>query len=389
MDLSKENLCPHYENCGGCNTQHLPYKQQLEEKKAMVLDLFSKNDLPTNNYEGIIPSPSNFNYRNKMEFSFGDLEKDGELQLGMHPRGRRFDVVTVDQCKLVDEDFGLILETILRFARKNEFTKYHIKTRNGFLRNLIIRKGFYTGEILINLVTTSQNNHDFQQLTEQLKNLQLKGRIVGFLQTINDDYSDTINCDKLITHLGRDYYYDKLLDTEFKIKVFSFFQPNTRGAEKIYEVAQKYLGQVANKTVFDLYCGAGTIAQTIAKNANKVIGIEIVEEAVAMARENAKQKQLTNFAYIAGDILNIISEINDQPDVIIIDPPRPGIHPKVLDEIIDFKSPEIIYISCNPKSLVRDLIPLTETGYQIKSFTNIDMFPHTKHLETVVHLVKA
>jgi 23S rRNA (uracil-5-)-methyltransferase RumA len=323
-----------------------------------------------------------------MEFSFGDLKIGGELQLGMHPRGKRFDVVTVDHCLLVDSDFRIILAEILDYCRKNDFKKYHIKRREGFLRNLIIRKGINTGEVIVNLITTSQQNHDFSILSEKINNLNLEGQLVGFIQTINDDYSDQVSCDEMKIYHGREYFYDKLLDKKFKIDSLSFFQTNTKGAEILYSQAGEYIENAKNEVVYDLYCGAGTISQTIAEKADKIYGIEIDKNAVKRAKENAELNGIHNTEYHAGDVLKEIDNINDKADLIIIDPPRPGINPKALNKIAKIDADTILYISCNPKSLARDIKELKIHNYKLDRFRAVDMFPHTKHLEVISILRK-
>lgn len=376
-------LCIHYDRCGGCSIQEIPYKKQLKNKKEKLLKIFKDKRLDIEKFEEIIPSPEIYEYRNNMEFSFGDLKKEGKLQLGMHPRGKRYDVITVDQCLLVDQDFKDILSTILKYCRKNNFKKYHIKLREGFLRNLVIRKGLNTGEVIANLVTTSQTEHDFSPLKKQLRNLELKGELVGFVQTINDDYSDQVSCDEMKIYHGRNYLYEKLLNNKFKVDSLSFFQTNTSGAELLYSEAAKYIGSAEDKVVYDLYCGTGTISQSIAKKADKIYGIEIDNSAVKRAEENAEINQIQNAKYIAGDVLKEIEKIKEKSDLIIIDPPRPGINPKALDKIAAAGAKEILYISCNPKSLARDLKALKSSNYELEKFKAIDMFPHTDHMELI------
>lgn len=384
-----KDLCVHYDRCGGCSIQEVPYSEQLENKKNTLLEIFNENEIEVKTFEGILASPDIYEYRNNMEFSFGDLKKGGKLQLGMHPRGRRYDVITVDQCLLVDRDFRDILSTILNYCRANDFKKYHIKLRDGFLRNLVIRKGINTGEVVANLITTSQIEHDFSPLTEELKALDLKGELVGFVQTINDDFSDQVSCDEMKIYHGRNYFYDELLDNKFKIDSLSFFQTNTRGAELLYSEAEKYISSAKDRVVYDLYCGAGTISQTIAADAAKVYGIEIDQDAAARAAENAEINNVQNTEYIAGDVLEKINEIDQSPDLLIIDPPRPGINPKALTKIAAAGAAEILYISCNPKSLARDLKELENHNYKLEKFKAVDMFPHTKHLEVITLLKKS
>jgi 23S rRNA (uracil-5-)-methyltransferase RumA len=386
--LEIEAKCPHYGECGGCSQQSIEYKLQIDNKGKQVKKLLDENGIEDYKFLGIEPSPSIFEYRNKMEFSFGDLERDGQLQLGMHPRARRFDIISVGGCKLVDDDFTLVLTTVLDYFREKGFKKYHIQSREGYLRHLVVRKGLNTGEILINLVTTSQINHDPIELSEKLQKLDYKGELVGFLQTINDDFSDAVKCEELIVHYGRDHYYEELLGLRFKVKPFSFFQPNTFGAEKLYSVVKEFLGDADNKLVYDLYCGTGTIGQIVASKAKEVVGIEIVEEAVEMAKENAQLNGLDNCRFIAGDVLEKIDKLEEKPDLIIIDPPRAGIHPKALPKIINFGCGEMVYVSCNPKTLAPNLKEFQDAGYKIEEVKCVDMFPHTGHVETVARLVK-
>jgi len=384
----KENTCKHYADCGGCSQQSLPYDIQLDYKEKQVKKLFEQNGLDDFHFFGVYPSPDIYEYRNKMEFTFGDLQRDGILQLGLHPRGKRFDIITVENCRLVDNDFRQILYTILKYARDNQLSKYHFKERKGFLRHLVIKKGLNTGEILVNLITTSQSEHDFTDLLDKLQEIKYKGKLVGFLQTINDDFADAVKCDYIITHSGRSYYYEELLGLKFKVTPFSFFQPNTRGAEALYRTVLKFMGDRSKKLVFDLYCGTGTISLIVARKASQVIGIELVEEAVEIARENARINGFNNCEFLAGDVLELIDNLDNKPDIIIIDPPRPGIHPQTLEKILEFNCLEVIYVSCNPRTLVRDLKEFIASGYKLTQVQCIDMFPHTPHIETVVHLKK-
>ncbi len=384
----KEAECEHYQLCGGCNQQSLDYQKQFEKKQAELKKLFAEQGIKDYNLTQFEPSPDVFEYRNNMEFSFGDLKPGGKLQLGMHQRGRQYDVVSVDTCQLVDQDFRQILKTILEHFRNLDYKKYHIKRREGYLRHLVVRKGINTGEILVNLVTTSQREHDFTELANKLTELDYHGELLGFLQTINDDYSDAVQADELRVHYGRDYFYEQLLDYKFKVKPFSFFQTNTKGAEVLYQMVKDLLSGVKDKVVYDLYCGTGSVGLITARDAKKIYGLEVVKEAVEMARENAKLNGIDNCEFIAGDVLETIDELEEKPDVILIDPPRPGVHPKALKKIIATGAQEIIYVSCNPKTLARDLKELRANEYQIAEMKAIDMFPHTPHVESCLKLLK-
>ncbi len=389
-DCEIESLCPHFADCGGCAYQTLPYQKQLELKESQVLRLlqpiFEKQELDKI-FEGIKPSPLQFGYRNKMEFSFGDEYKGGPLALGMHRRGSFYDIVTVRDCRIVDDDYREILSCVLDYFTEQNASFFHRVSHEGYLRHLLVRKAQRTGQILIALVTTSQDEYDLSPLVDRLRALPLSGEITGILHTVNDSVADVIKSDRTDILYGKDYLCEELLGLKFKISQFSFFQTNTLGAEVLYETARDFLGDISSDaTVYDLYSGTGTIAQLLAPVAKKVIGVEIVEEAVVAARENAKLNNLDNCEFIAGDVLKIIDEISDKPDVIVLDPPRDGIHPKALRKIIDFGVERIVYVSCKPTSLCRDLDVFLGGGYMVERVCCVDMFPGTGHVETVCAL---
>ena len=402
------SVCPHFGVCGGCAYQTLPYDKQLELKKGQVRKLltpvFAKQALLdgeaelTDEYvnhifEGIKGSPVQSAYRNKMEFSFGDEVKDGPLSLGMHKRGSFYDIVSVRECQLVDEDYRKILNTTLDYFTQKGTSYYHRMRHEGYLRHLLVRKAQKTGEILIALITTTQEEQDLQPYVDALLALPLQGKITGVLHIKNDSVADVVQSDETVLLYGQDYFYEELLGLKFKISQFSFFQTNSLGAEVLYETAREFLGDISDdgrndKTVFDLYSGTGTIAQLLAPVAGRVIGVEIVEEAVKAARENAKLNNLNNCEFIAGDVLKVIGDIKEKPDFIVLDPPRDGIHPKALQHIIDYQVDRIVYISCKPTSLARDLDIMIEQGYRMERVVAIDQFPGTGHVETVVLLSK-
>ena len=400
------SVCPHFGVCGGCAYQTLPYDKQLELKKGQVRKLltpvFAKQALLdgeaelTDEYvnhifEGIKGSPVQSAYRNKMEFSFGDEVKDGPLSLGMHKRGSFYDIVSVRECQLVDEDYRKILNTTLDYFTQKGTSYYHRMRHEGYLRHLLVRKAQKTGEIFIALITTTQEEQDLQPYVDALLALPLQGKITGVLHTKNDSVADVVQSDETVLLYGQDYFYEELLGLKFKISQFSFFQTNSLGAEVLYETAREFLGDISDdgrndKTVFDLYSGTGTIAQLLAPVAGRVIGVEIVEEAVKAARENAKLNNLNNCEFIAGDVLKVIGDIKEKPDFIVLDPPRDGIHPKALQHIIDYQVDRIVYISCKPTSLARDLDIMIEQEYRMERVVAIDQFPGTGHVETVVLL---
>lgn len=401
--------CSHFGLCGGCTYLSMDYESQLQLKEKQVRKLLepilSKQDKPYM-WEGIKASPDYYEYRNKMEFSFGDEVKDGPLSLGMHKRGSFYDVVTVNECKLVDADYRSILSAALAFFQEKKwaeepFSFYHRLRHEGLLRHLLVRKAVKTGEILIALVTTTQypagmTASDRQTLLEEFKNrllsLPLTGSIRGILHIENDSVADVIQSDATQVLYGEDFFYEELLGLKFKISVFSFFQTNTLGAEILYETAREYIGDLGgngkDKVVFDLYSGTGTIAQLMAPVAKKVIGVEIVEEAVEAAKRNAAMNGLSNCEFIAGDVLKVLDTIAEKPDMIILDPPRDGIHPKALPKIIAYGVDRLLYISCKPTSLARDLEVFLANGYVVERAVAVDQFPWTANVETVCLLSK-
>ncbi|EPY2277771.1 23S rRNA (uracil(1939)-C(5))-methyltransferase RlmD [Clostridium sporogenes] len=388
VDYAIKNKCPHFGQCGGCSTQYIPYEKQLEIKEEQLLKLFKNKEIEDFEFLGVEKSPEEYEYRNKMEFTFGDMEKGGDLTLGMHVKNRSFSIVTVDNCEIVDKDFRNILTYVVNYFNKERLPKYRVMSHEGFLRNLVIRKAKNTGEILVNIVTTSQMEFDFKEIVDILLKGEYKGEIKGILHTINDTLSDVVQVDKLEILYGRDYIIEELLGLKFKIAPEAFFQTNSKGAEKLYSIVKDFLGDASSKVVFDLYCGTGTIGQIVAPKAKKVIGVELIEEAVKAANENAKLNGLDNCEFIAGDVAKVIKNVKQKPDIIILDPPRPGVHPVALEYVVKFEPKEIIYVSCNPKTLVDDLKYLMDNGYKLEKVKGMDMFPHTPHLETVVKLSK-
>ena len=384
-----DSPCPHFGMCGGCTYISLPYEKQLEIKEQQVKKLLeSVLDQQEEGWEfqGIKGSPEPYEYRNKMEFSFGDEYKDGPLSLGMHKRGSFYDIVSVENCKIVDEDYRKILTLTREHFSGCSF--YHRLRHEGFLRHLLVRKAKKTGEILVALVTTSENPENdktIQEWKENILNLDLIGKITGVLHIINDSVADVVQSDETRVLYGREYIEEELLGLKFKISTFSFFQTNSLGAEVLYETAREYVGNLegSGNVVFDLYSGTGTIAQLMAPVARKVIGVEIVEEAVEAAKVNAELNGLHNCEFIAGDVLKVLDDITDKPDMIILDPPRDGIHPKALTKIIAYGIPKLVYISCKPTSLVRDLEVFLANGYHVEKAVAVDQFPWTANVETV------
>ena len=378
-------VCPHFGICGGCFYQTVSYENQLKIKEGMVRDLL-KDHVNDDIWEEIKGSPKVHGYRNKMEFSFGDEVKDGPLALGMHKKNTFHDIVNITDCQIVDNDYNLIVKCALNIAQQMELPFYHKMRHEGYFRHLVVRRAESSGDILVNIVTTSQVEADLTKLRDALLELPLSGKIIGILHTTNDSLADVVQADKIDILYGQDYFYEEILGLKFKISPFSFFQTNTLGAEVLYKTARDFVGETKDKVIFDLYSGTGTIAQMLAPVAKKVVGVEIVEEAVEAAKVNAELNGLDNCEFIAGDVLKVVDELEDKPDFIVLDPPRDGIHPKAIQKIIDFGVEQMVYISCKPTSLARDLEVFEAAGYKVKRATAVDQFPNTVHIETVVLL---
>lgn len=404
--------CPHFEECGGCTYQNLSYDEQLALKEKQVRALLEAvtGPLGKEQFLGIKPSPRQFAYRNKMEFSFGDEYKNGPLALGMHKRGSFYDLVTVENCQIVDGDFRKILMASLGYFSDKGISHFHRITHEGYLRHLLVRKAVKTGDILADLVTTTNlgnslgaedgaqlSSPEEQMLLEGWKEcllaLDLEGSFKGILHTKNDSVADIIKNEGTDILYGGEFFYEELLGLRFQISPFSFFQTNSLGAEVLYQTARDFIldgdeTALNEKIVYDLYSGTGTIAQMMAPVCREVVGVEIVEEAVEVAAENAKLNGLSNCRFLAGDVLKVLDEIAEKPDYIILDPPRDGIHPKALEKIgASIRAKRMLYISCKPTSLVRDLAVLQEYGYEVRRACCVDMFPGTPHVETVCDLV--
>lgn len=385
--MDKMELCKHTEWCGGCLYQGIPYEEQLRLKETEVKTMLEANGIFPKILAPIVGSPDCYRYRNKMEYTFGDLVKDGPLSLGMHRKGNFMSVVTVEECQLVHEDFNTILNATLAFCES--YPKYHKKQHTGLLRNLILRRGVRTDELLINIVTSGEPGFDEEGFISMLFALPVSGQIVGILRTINDGVSDAVNCDELKILFGRDYYMEKILGLDFQVSAFSFFQSNVEAVEALYNEVLDLIPELSGKVALDLFCGTGTITQAMAKKAKEVVGIELVEEAVETAKENAERNGLTNCTFLTGDVFDVLETITIKPDVIVMDPPRMGVREKALDRIIDYGVNEMIYISCNPKTLVQNLVQLQDRGYRVEYLRPYDNFPFTKHIEAVALLTNS
>ena len=376
-------ICKHDEFCGGCIYQGTSYEEQLKIKENEVLSLLDKKDIKCEQIMPIEPAPCQYRYRNKMEYTFGDQVKDGPMTLGMHQKRRFMSIVTVDECQLVHDDFNKILRATLDFCTERGYKHYHKKSHRGLMRNLIVRRGVHTNELLVNIVTSFEPGFDEEAFVELLKGLDLEFELVGILRTFNDNIADAVNCEELKILDGRDYYMEKIMGLEFKVSAFSFFQTNIEAIENLYSYAVGLIDDFSGKVAFDLFCGTGTITQTLAQKAKRAVGVELVEEAVEAAKVNAALNGLDNCEFIAGDVFEVLETVSEKPDVIVVDPPRMGISPNALDKIISYGVDQIVYVSCNPKTLVENLYYLGYYGYKVKVLKPFDNFPNTKHIECV------
>ena len=408
MEGSRKDHCPHFLECGGCKYQKMTYEEQLAVKEQELRELFepvfkgagSGSDASGEHtdfdkvWEGIKESPVREGYRNKMEFSFGDEYLGGPLALGMHKRGSHFDIVSVTECRIAHPDMRLILKATLKYFRDHGTPFFHRVRHEGYLRHLLIRRAYHTGEILVDLVTTSDGRGANERLIAGWRDAVLacgcEGSIAGILHTVNDRIADVV-CDQGTDILyGRSEFTEELLGLKFSISPFSFFQTNSSGAEVLYETAREFFMDGAEdiNTLYDLYSGTGTIAQLLSPAAKNVVGVELIPEAVDAAQKSAEKNGIKNCRFIAGDVLKVIDDLKTPPEAIILDPPRDGVNPKALKKILSYNAGEIVYIACRPASLARDYEVFRHAGYEVKRMVGVDMFPFTRHVETVALLSK-
>ena len=385
--------CAHVGRCGGCTFYDLPYADELREKEAALRETLGE-------YGAILdtlhPAPNPEGYRNKMELAFGDTgNTEGaarQLALGIRKKRSMYEVATTENCLLIDDDFKQIAAYALAFFRASGEAVYHRKRHTGTLRHLVLRRGHFTGEVLVMLSTTSGLAVDLAPFVAGLRALPLRGEMVGILHAITDSVADAIKNENVAILYGRDFYREKLYDAlTFHVSAFSFFQTNSAGAQVLYDIVRSYAG--AGDTALDLYCGTGTIAQVIAPAFKRVVGLELVPEAVEVARANAELNGLTNCAFHAVDITQAAAQKHEllavrTPDAVVVDPPRDGLSPKALAAVAAMDAARIVYVACKPASLARDLPYLLMAGYRLEKLTAVDMFPRTPHVEAVALLRK-
>ncbi len=400
-----EPVCEHFGVCGGCKWQCLPYEMQLEAKQRQAVDQLTRiGHLQLPDISPIIGSDLQYYYRNKLEFTFSNrrwilpgedpdaLSDEERLGLGFHISGFFDKVLDLKKCHLMAEPCNEIRNFIRQYAIENGLSFFDLRAQNGFLRNLILREAS-SGEIMLTVVFGPDAEQDSDNVTKMLEVISGHfGQITSLNYVINPKPNDTIGDLEIKTFSGRDCIYEKMGDLRFKIGPKSFYQTNSAQAFKLYSVVRNFASsEVAqNPVIYDLYTGTGTIALFLSSIASKVVGIEYVPEAIEDARENAAVNNIDNCTFYAGDMKDVLNkefiEANGKPDLIVLDPPRAGIHPSVAQVILEAAPPVIIYVSCNPASQARDLAVLSEK-YDIAAVQPVDMFPQTQHVENVVKLL--
>ena len=394
-----EPKCSHFGTCGGCKWQNMQYEAQLNFKQNEVLNNLSKiGGVTIDKYNKILGSEKIYNYRNKMEFTFSNkrwLTQEEILSnenitdknaLGFHVPGMFDKVIDIKTCHLQDEPSNTIRNSIREFALNNKLSFFDLKKQEGLLRNLMIRIS-KIGEIMVLVQFFNDDSKKINLLMSFIKDS--FSEITSLLYTINTKPNNTIYDQEIICYSGKNYIKEKIENLTFKIGPKSFFQTNSEQAKLLYSSVRKLANIKNNDVVYDLYTGTGTIAQFISNNAKKVIGIDSVPEAIDAAMESAKDNNIRNCIFYSGDMKNIFSDEfilkNGKPDVIIADPPRDGMHKKVIQQLLKILAKRIIYVSCNPATQARDLALLKEK-YNIKAIQSVDMFPHTHHVENILSL---
>jgi 23S rRNA (uracil1939-C5)-methyltransferase len=397
--LRVDPFCQHFGTCGGCQWQMLPYEQQLQYKEQQVTDnlrRIGKVVLPE--IKPIIGANQTTHYRNKMEYTFSNKrfllpEELGNPNIsshdnvaGFHARGFFDKVVPIFECHLQKEPTNFIRLAVLNYAKENKLTHYDIRQHTGFIRNLLIRIAT-TGEIMVNIVLGYEDKKFREGLLTFIENR--FPEITTLLYTINAKKNDSLFDLEPKVYKGKGFIMEKLEDFKFKISPKSFFQTNTLQGEKLYKITRDFAELNGSETVYDLYCGTGSIGIFVSRQAKKIVGVDVVEDAIEDARENAQINALPNAEFFTGDVIDICDDVffeqHGKPDVIITDPPRAGMHEKLVKKLIEIEAPLIVYVSCNPATQARDLGLLNEK-YTVTGIQPVDMFPHTLHIENIVQL---
>lgn len=383
----QENDCDVFKKCGGCCYRHVKYEDELEIKETGVRDAFTRiGHLENINLKPIIPAESSLRYRNKAQYPVKN--ENGKFYAGFFA-SRTHDIIPCDDCLLQPEIFSEIVKEVCLWAERNNIPSYDEKTNKGTLRHIYLRIAEATNEVMLTLVSAQKKIKNSDELIETIT--KKFPDVKSIILNINSEKTNVILGEKCITLYGNDYITDVLCDTKIKISPLSFYQVNRRQAEKLYNKAKDYMGNVQGKNILDLYCGTGTIGLCTAKDAAKLIGVEIIPEAIEDAKENAKINGRENTEFICGDAekaAEVLKEKNISADIIIVDPPRKGLTPGLIETISDFNPEKIVYVSCDPATLARDCGIFRNYNFEVIEATPVDLFPRTSHCETVVSLVK-
>ncbi len=389
--------CPYSGYCGGCKWQFIRYDKQLEYKRLFVEELlYHIGRTEEFRIHPPVPSFKEFGHRNKMEFSFSDKRwlypeemskgvESNDIALGLHVPGTFNKVIDIERCLLQPETGNDILQAVREFIKGSKVPVYGLKSHEGFWRYLMLRHSYYFDEWMVNIVTNGQKDFIVQEMASTL-NKKFE-RIFSIVNNINSRKGGTAfgEMEKVIS--GKRAIQDKIGPFIFEISANSFFQTNTPTAEKLYQVVKDFSHLSGKEVVLNLYCGTGTDSIILAPDASRVIGIDISESAIANAKRNCELNNIDNCEFLCGDVKTALSQINTRIDILVTDPPRAGMHKKVVDKIVSMLPEKIIYISCNPATLARDVSLMSDT-YRVKEVLPVDLFPHTYHIESIVKLEK-
>ncbi|MCB2230539.1 23S rRNA (uracil(1939)-C(5))-methyltransferase RlmD [bacterium] len=383
-DLRIAPRCAHFDICGGCTWQDLSYEQQLHYKKDQVLQCIARiGKLESVVVHDVVGSPDQYAYRNKMEFSF-NVTEEGGFTLGLHERGRWDSIFDLDHCHLTSPVCNELVAWMREFVRAHDLTVYDVARHDGYMRFLVMREGQNTGQLLVNVVT---NYGEFPFSDELVKGLTERfEQVVTIVHNQNGQKSNIATGEIENVLYGPGYVEEKLGRFVFRIRANSFFQTNSRQAERLYEIGFDVLKPTGNERLLDLYCGTGSIGILASERVQSVIGVELVADAVAAARENAAANGVTNAVFYEGDVKDLLNRLaNDDTkfEAVIVDPPRAGLHPKALKRMLELAPSRLLYISCNPATFARDAGELVSAGYRLDEVRPVDMFPHTMHIELV------
>ena len=392
--------CNHFSVCGGCSTQNLEYDEQIKQKIKQVEDIYIRQ-AGIDNFiiENVVHAENQYHYRNKMEFSFsnrpwyldGEEKNNPKFALGLHIPRRYDKIVDIEECHIQDKDFNKILDLVRTEAIKNEIKPYDNKTNNGYLRHLMLRKGYYTEELMVNIVTSYENPSKLKPIINSIINH--FPNIQSIVNNINTRKADVAYGEKEINLHGDSFIRERLGDITYEVSANSFFQTNSEQAVKLFETVQHYLDLKGDEIIFDLFCGTGSISLFLAKLTKEIYGFDVIKSAIEDATRNSVINGIGNAKFYKVNLDTYFKkgrniENYPTPDALIIDPPRSGVHKNMLKSLPKFKANKIVYVSCNPTTQARDIVRLIHWGWKLQSMTLVDMFPHTPHIETVALLKK-